>query len=184
MKRKTAKQILSDSFRELAVLKSIDKITIQDIVENCGYSPATFYRNFKDKYDLIAWDYAQGTALIMDRIDGTNYLWQQTLLDGANRYLKEKDYLTNLLLHTTGLDSFIQYMTDINCTVLEKYILRTSQIESLDRKTKMYIRTYCLGTVNLSCEWILGKFDASPEEIAEIYEYSLPGPLEKYMIQQ
>ena len=34
--------------------KSIDKITVKDITENCGYSSATFYRHFKDKYDLIA----------------------------------------------------------------------------------------------------------------------------------
>lgn len=54
MKRKTAKEILTASFQELAEKKSVDKITIQEIVDNCGYSPATFYRNFKDKYDLIA----------------------------------------------------------------------------------------------------------------------------------
>ena len=59
MKRKTAKEILAESFRELSALKSADKITIKDIASNCGYSTATFYRNFKDKYDLIAWDYAR-----------------------------------------------------------------------------------------------------------------------------
>ena len=60
MKRKTAKDILADSFRELAQKKKIDKITIKDIAANGGYSPATFYRQFKDKYDRIAWDYARG----------------------------------------------------------------------------------------------------------------------------
>ncbi|MBE5925322.1 MAG: TetR/AcrR family transcriptional regulator [Lachnospiraceae bacterium] len=30
-------------------------IFIKVITENCGYSSATFYRQFKDKYDLIAW---------------------------------------------------------------------------------------------------------------------------------
>ena len=54
MRRKTSKEILAESFRELADIKPIDKITIKDIVGNCGYSPATFYRQFKDKYDLIA----------------------------------------------------------------------------------------------------------------------------------
>lgn len=49
MKRKTAKEILMASFQELAAVKSIDKITIQEIADNCGYSSATFYRNFKDK---------------------------------------------------------------------------------------------------------------------------------------
>lgn len=45
MKRKTTKEILAESFHELGELKPIDKITIQDIVDNCGYSPVTFYRN-------------------------------------------------------------------------------------------------------------------------------------------
>lgn len=54
MRRKTSKEILAESFRELADIKPIDKITIKDIVDNCGYSPATFYRQFKDKYDLVA----------------------------------------------------------------------------------------------------------------------------------
>lgn len=41
MQRKTAKQILAESFREVAQTKSIDKITVRDITENCGYSGAT-----------------------------------------------------------------------------------------------------------------------------------------------
>ena len=57
MKRKTAKELLAESFRELAQDRDIDKITVQDIAKNCGYSIATFYRQFRDKYDLIAWDY-------------------------------------------------------------------------------------------------------------------------------
>ncbi|MBQ3273942.1 MAG: helix-turn-helix transcriptional regulator, partial [Christensenellaceae bacterium] len=59
MKRQTAKDILVASFRELAEKRTIDKITIKEITVNCGYSPATFYRHFNDKYDLIAWDYTR-----------------------------------------------------------------------------------------------------------------------------
>ena len=51
MKRKTAKEILAESFIELAQTKKIDKITVKDITDNCGYSSATFYRQFRDKYD-------------------------------------------------------------------------------------------------------------------------------------
>lgn len=53
MRRKPAKEILAESFRELAETIPIDKITIKDIVYNHDYSPATFYRYFKDKYDQI-----------------------------------------------------------------------------------------------------------------------------------
>ena len=69
MKRKTPKEILTASFQELAAVKSIDKITIQEIVDNCGYSPATFYRNFKDKYDLIAWEHTRAVAEIVELVE-------------------------------------------------------------------------------------------------------------------
>ena len=65
MKRKTAREILAESFRELALSKPVDKITVPNIIENCGYSKTTFYRLFKDKYDLMAWDYAQRLQAIV-----------------------------------------------------------------------------------------------------------------------
>ncbi len=48
MKRKTAREILAESFRELAGSKPVDKITVPEIVENCGYSKTTFYRLSKE----------------------------------------------------------------------------------------------------------------------------------------
>ncbi len=57
MKRKTTKEILAESFQELAANKRIDKITITEITSNCGMSQPTFYNHFKDKYDLIVWIY-------------------------------------------------------------------------------------------------------------------------------
>ena len=101
MKRKTTKEILAESFRELAESKSVDKVTVQEIVDNCEYSTATFYRHFKDKYDLIAWDYARKTAEIMGRINGKDYSWAQTLRDGAEHYSEETMSATAAACKTT-----------------------------------------------------------------------------------
>ena len=181
MKRKTPREILAESFYELSETKGIDKITVKDITKNCGYSPATFYRHFKDKYDLIAWAYSESVAGIMEQIDKEGYTWEKTLLDGARFFIREKKYLSNLLLNTSGHDAFIRYMTDINYDALKRHILNVSQEKELDHRTEMYIRVYCLGTVSLTCEWILGQHDASPEELAEIYENSVPQPLQTYL---
>ncbi len=182
MKRKTAKELLAESFRELAAGKSIDKITIREITDNCGYSPATFYRNFKDKYDLIAWEYARGTERIMARTGSRDYPWKQTLLDGALRFQSERDYLANLFLHTAGQESFVRYMAEINCRALEKHILSASGLDRLDPADALTVRIYCLGTVHLTCEWLLGKYRLLPEEIAALYEASLPAPLRRYLL--
>ncbi len=46
----------------------------------------------------------------------------------------------------------------------------------------MYVRTYCQGTVDLSCDWILGAFQVTPEELAAVFEDCLPLPLHKYLL--
>ncbi len=183
MKRKTTKEILAESFRELAEHKSIGKITIQDIVDNCGYSPATFYRNFKDKYDLIAWKHTRDVAKIVSRIDNT-YTWEQAMIDAAEWYLAEKEYLANLFQHTSGHDSFVRYMTEISCEAVKKHILDSGNKEKLTKQEELYVRAYCLGTVSLTCEWILGLYEAAAKEIADIYINSLPTPLQHCILQK
>ena len=42
MKRKTVEEILAESLHELTKKKTIDKITVREIVANCDYSVATF----------------------------------------------------------------------------------------------------------------------------------------------
>ena len=182
MKRKTAREILAESFRELAESKPVDKITVPDIIENCGYSKTTFYRLFRDKYDLMAWDYAQRLQAIVGQTEREDYEWKQILWDVAFLYNDEKDYLRNLLLHTHGYETFSRKMKRLHIESLTKCVLDASGLKELDVKTAMYVRTYCLGTVDLSCDWILGKFPVTPEDLASVFEDCLPLPLHKYLL--
>ena len=181
MKRKTARELLAESFRELAESKAIDKITVQEIVDNCGYSSATFYRQFRDKYDLIAWAYSRDLEQIMGRITYDEISWRQTLIEGAQYYSAHQEYLENLLLHTSGYDAFVRNMTEINYQSLKQAVLRSARLTELDEKTDMLIRLYVFGTVQLSCEWIIGKYEASPKRLAEVYELALPEALRQYL---
>ena len=49
------KEIITEAARKLVLEKKVKKLTVKDIVEGCGLTRQTFYRNFKDKYDLINW---------------------------------------------------------------------------------------------------------------------------------
>lgn len=181
MVRKTTKELLAESFRELADAKPIDKITIKDITENCGYSPATFYRQFRDKYDLIAWAYSRDLEKIMEQAGIDETSWKQTLTDGAAYYSEHREYLANLLLHTSGYDAFVRNMTEINYQSLKNAVLKSAGTSRLDEKTEMLIRLYVFGTVQLTCEWIVGKHQASPQLLAEVYEQALPELLRQYL---
>ena len=181
MKRKTSKEVLAESFREIAESKHIDKITVKDITENCGYSSATFYRQFKDKYDLIAWDYTQELKGILSKMDGSKTEWHNALLSIANSFQERKTYLANLILHTSGLESFIANMQEVNFQCLKEVVGKASGHQSMDALAEMYIRLYVLGTTEFVCEWILGKWEATAEELAMVCEQTFPVPLQKYL---
>lgn len=177
MIRKTAKEILAESFRELAQTRGVDKITVQDVAKNSGYSIATFYRQFSDKYDLIAWDYSRDVGKLLEQPDGAQINWLQAVSNAASYYDEHRKYLINLLTNTSGYNSFIRYMTEIHFNALMKRYQAVSDQKEPDRKAEMFIRLYCFGTVMLTCEWITGKYPASRETMIEIYAASLPEPL-------
>ena len=52
-KHDRAKYKLAASIKECMKTTPVDRITVKDIVEGSGLTRQTFYRNFKDKSDLI-----------------------------------------------------------------------------------------------------------------------------------
>lgn len=53
--RQLTKRAIADSFCALLKERSIDKITVKDIVTECGINRQTFYYHFCDIYDLMEW---------------------------------------------------------------------------------------------------------------------------------
>ena len=49
------KRALEASLKHLLLQKPLNKITINDIAEDCGINRMTFYYHFKDIYDLVEW---------------------------------------------------------------------------------------------------------------------------------
>ncbi len=182
MKRKTAKEILAESFRELAGKKAANKITVADITENCGYSATTFYRQFRDKYDLMAWEYTRQIEEIMNSSALSDADWRQICLTAARFFDNQKDYLKNLLMHTEGDDSFIQDMKQIHFEAVCGCLENAMGADRLDSKTEMYVWTYCHGCIDLSCDWIMGKYDVTAEELAEVFVKSIPEPIRRFLI--
>ena len=110
MKRMTVKEILAESLHEMAEKKTIDKITVREIASNCDYSVATFYRHFKDKYDLAFWDYDRKVDFAAAEIGKAGFVWRDVLINGIRYYRRNTEYLMNLIDHTSGVDSFFRHI--------------------------------------------------------------------------
>ena len=83
----STKRVLAQSLKRLLSARTLDKITVKDIVEDCGVNRQTFYYHFRDIYDLLEWSF-RDTAENLIRAGGDQTDWR-TGLKTVMEYLKE-----------------------------------------------------------------------------------------------
>ena len=61
------KSMIAETFFNMAKGKSIDKITVTDLVERCKISRQTFYYHFKDIMDVLEWAMRETVKRTLER---------------------------------------------------------------------------------------------------------------------
>ncbi|HJC57556.1 MAG TPA: TetR family transcriptional regulator [Candidatus Eisenbergiella intestinipullorum] len=61
------KERIAREFAQLARTKSVDKITVKDIVEACHITRQTFYYHFQDLIDVIDWSFHRIAEELVER---------------------------------------------------------------------------------------------------------------------
>ena len=179
--RPTTKELLAASLKELSALKPVDKITVREIAQNCGFTAKTFYNHFRDKYDLIEWIYSTASEKIMSRIGTGGYEWRDSLRDGFRYFLENRAFLRNLVTNTRGQDSFINYVAQFNVKILSDCIRRRQSWDAIPSDVEIFVKVYCYGTVCTFCEMLVKPLPVPDEEFVALIEKSLPEPLKKYL---
>lgn len=61
------KRLLAAGLKELLMKKTLDKITVKELVQYCGVNRQTFYYNFQDIYELLEWIFTEdGNRLLRE----------------------------------------------------------------------------------------------------------------------
>ena len=85
------KRTLADSLKKIMKNKSFAKITVSEIIADCGVNRKTFYYHFEDIYALLKWmfeeeaievvkhfdlliDYEEAIRFVMQYVDENNYI--------------------------------------------------------------------------------------------------------------
>ena len=92
------KKQMADSLKRLMGKKSLKKITVQEIAEECGTNRYTFYYHFKDINDLLAWMFQEEALSLLQKSDNC-LTWQ----DGF--YLFLQSVRENKTVFKCALDS-------------------------------------------------------------------------------
>ena len=134
---------LAESIKECMRVTPVDRITVKDIVDGCGLTRQTFYRNFKDKYDLINW-YFDKLVLQSFAQMGTENTVGESLVRKFEFIRKEKAFFTEAFRS----DDYNSVKEHDFVLILQFYksliATRTSRplSEDLDFLLEMYCRLY------------------------------------------
>ena len=102
------KQALADSFRKLLAKRGMDKITVKEIVEDCGVNRQTFYYYFHDIYDLLEWILKDAAENLLAR--NTDYSDWTEGLKTVMEYIQENRELVLNAYHSISHETLAGYI--------------------------------------------------------------------------
>lgn len=179
----TTKRALEASLKHLLLQKPLDKITINDIVEDCGINRMTFYYHFKDIYDLIEWSCVEDATKALEG-KKTYDTWQQGFLQIFQAVKENKPFIMNVY-RSVSREQVEIYLFKVTYNLLINVVNEMSKDMEVTEEDKAFIANYYkYAFVGLMLDWIRGDMRENPEEIINrlslLMHGNFPRALEAY----
>ena len=146
----TTKRALATSLKNMLSKKTLDKITVTDIVDDCSLNRQTFYYHFHDAYALLEWMYLDEAKDIVDNIDDP--VKQSGKFDLILNFIVKNKTLVLNTYRSLDPDFLMEKLKSFMLPVIVmvgKSIAPNADKEEIDFTAEMY--TYAL--IGLSTDW-------------------------------
>ena len=175
------KRALEASLKHLLLQKPLNKITINDIAEDCGINRMTFYYHFKDIYDLVEWSCLEDAKRALDE-KKTYDTWQQGLLQIFAAVQENKPFILNVYrcVHREQVEKYLQPLVDqLLLDVIEE---ESSGMMIREEDKQFIIDFYKYGFVGMVLEWIRRDMKTEPAIMAERLNIMMHGDLKRALM--
>ncbi len=160
------KRALEASLKNLLLKKPLDKITINDITEDCGINRMTFYYHFKDIYDLIEWCCVEDAKKALEG-KKTYDTWQQGFLQIFEAVLDNKPFILNVY-HSVSREQVEIYLYKLTYDLLIGVVEEKSAGMNVREEDKRFIADfYKYAFVGLMLDWVRHDMKGDPHRIIE-----------------
>jgi probable dihydroxyacetone kinase regulator len=168
------KQLMANSLKKLMLEKPLNKISIRELVEDCGVNRQTFYYHFQDIYGLLEWILEKEVLSIID--DNDKFLtWQEAGLY-LLKYMEDNSTILLCALNSLGRSAIKTFLYSDVKNVATKYITHiASDLDVLEEDFNHVVHyfTVCFGS--LLEDWLSRGSKGSPEELIDILDTIVSG---------
>lgn len=164
--------------KKFAFKKPLDKITINDITEDCGISRMTFYYHFKDIYDLVEWSCMEDATKALEG-KKTYDTWEQGFLQIFEAVLENKPFILNVYrsVNREQVENYLYKLTyDLLIGVVEE---KATGMKVREEDKKFIADFYKFAFVGLMLDWIRGGMKENPQNIIDRLGALMHGNIKK-----
>ncbi len=162
----TTKRALEASLKNLLLQKPLDKITINDIAEDCGISRMTFYYHFKDIYDLVEWSCVEDATRAL-KGKKTYDTWQEGFFNIFQAVQDNKPFIMNVY-HVVSRERIEQYLYPLIHELLMGVVEEKAADMVVNEEDKQFIADfYEYAFIGVMLAWIGNKMKEDPAVIVD-----------------
>jgi probable dihydroxyacetone kinase regulator len=172
------KQALANSLKKLMNRTSLEKITVIDIVTDCGVNRQTFYYHFQDIYDLLGWIYK--TEAIDSIAEYKSYhTWQQGFLKIFHYVSDNKGFCLNTI-YSLGRDHLDRFLYQVTFDLLMGVIEEVAAGADVPPEDKKFMADfYSFAFIGILISWLKTGAEEKPEHIIENISRLIEGDIVK-----
>lgn len=174
----TTKRALEASLKKLLLQKPLNKITINDITEDCGVNRMTFYYHFKDIYDLVDWIMVEDAAKALEGRQSFEN-WTDAFLDILHQVQDNKVLVMNVY-RSISREQVEQYLYKLLDPMLREFMERGMQgITVQDDDVQFIVDFYKYALVGMALEWIRKDMKEDPVRMTERLNILIRGDFQR-----
>ena len=179
----TTKRALEASLKHLLLQKPLDKITINDIAEDCGINRMTFYYHFKDIYDLVEWSCYEDASKALAG-NKTYDTWQQGYLQIFEAVKENKPCIINVY-RCVSREQIEKYLNWVTYDLLINVVNEEAKDMVIEEREKEFIANfYKHAYVGMMLDWIGNDMQEDPAEmidhLSKLMQGNFPRALHAY----
>ena len=153
--------------KKLLLEKPLNKITINDITEDCGVNRMTFYYHFKDIYDLVDWILAEDAAKAMEGRRGFG-TWSEAYLNVLHQLQDNKTLVLNVYRSGGRGNRWNSIFIGCSDPILKDFADRECHdITVQDADKQFVVDFYKYALVGMTLEWTRRDMKGDPKKMVE-----------------
>jgi probable dihydroxyacetone kinase regulator len=178
-KTDVTKKLLAGSLKKFMAVKPLTKISVREIVEDCGVNRQTFYYHFQDIYDLVEWMFQQEAVMLLRKHDSL-LTWEDGVLQ-LLQHIRKNRAMYLCVLNSLGYEHLTRFFSKDVHSLLMRIINQVADgLDVGDEYKEFVAHFYTVALTALIESWLvsLKDKDDSPEKLVRLIRITLQGNFE------